>query len=176
MPRTLGQAAGFVLGFWLALALSPLARGEGFGGEGLGVEGLDAELARLEATLLEEVNAARARHHLIPLQRSPEADHVARAHARDMARRGYLSHDAPEGSNPVDRLEGGGISGFSLAAENIGRTDRRDPNREILEGWLGSPVHRRNLLSAPFNTTGLGIARASDGALVYTQLYLTYPR
>ena len=38
MPRTLGQAAGFVLGFWLALALSPLARGEGFGGEGLGVE------------------------------------------------------------------------------------------------------------------------------------------
>lgn len=170
MPRTLGQAIGFVLGFWLALQLSPMlvktARGEE----------IDAELARLEATLFEEVNAARLRHHLIPLQRSPEADHVARAHALDMARRGYLSHDAPEGSNPVDRLESGGLRGFSLAAENIGWTDRHDPTREILRGWLESAVHRRNLLSAPFNTTGLGIARAPDGALVYTQVYLTYPR
>ena len=36
--------------------------------------------------------------------------------------------------------------------------------------------HRRNLLSPPFNTTGIGIARAADGSLIYTQLYLTFPR
>lgn len=169
MPRTPIQALGFLIGFWLALQLMPgVVRTAAAGG--------DDEVARLEAALFEEVNQTRARFKLIPLRRSPELDRVARAHSADMARRGYLSHDSPEGANPVDRLYRAQIDGFTLAAENIGQTDRGDPNREILHGWLASPIHRRNLLSAPFNTTGLGIARTPTGALIYTQLYLTYPR
>lgn len=171
MPRTLLQAAGFLLGFWVALLLSPLtielARAAG---------GDASPFADLEASLLAEVNAVRARHHLIPLHRSPELDAVARSHSDDMARRGYLSHQSPEGTNPVDRIFAGGIAGFTLAAENLGMTNRSDPNRQIVEGWLRSPDHRRNLLSPPFNTTGIGIARSSDGSLIYTQLYITYPK
>jgi uncharacterized protein YkwD len=169
MPRTPIQALAFLIGLWLALMLMP-------GIVRTAAAGDDAELSRLEADLFEQVNQTRARFKLIPLRRAPEVDAVARAHSADMARRGYLAHDTPEGANPVDRLYRAGIDGFSLAAENIGQTDRRNPNREILEGWLASPVHRRNLLSAPFNTTGLGIARSPSGALIYTQLYLTYPR
>ncbi len=55
-------------------------------------------------------------------------------------------------------------------------TDRADPNREILEGWLHSPVHRKNLLAPAFNQTGIGIAVAPGGTLYYTQLYTTRPR
>ena len=171
MPRTLLQATGFLLGFWIALLLSPLtielARA---------ADGNASPFADLEASLLAEVNAVRAQHHLIPLRRSPELDAVARRHSDDMARRGYLSHHTPEGTDPVDRIFGGGIAGFTLAAENLGMTNRPDPNREIVEGWLRSPDHRRNLLSPPFNTTGIGIARSSDGSLIYTQLYVTFPK
>ncbi|HEY5658872.1 MAG TPA: CAP domain-containing protein, partial [Myxococcota bacterium] len=130
----------------------------------------------LEAALHQEVNAVRAQRHLIPLQRLPELDAVARAHSEDMIRRGFFAHETPEGANPVDRLRARRIEGFSLAAENIGRTNRADPNREILNGWLQSEDHRRNLYAPPFNATGIGIARSADGALVYTQLYVTYPR
>jgi uncharacterized protein YkwD len=169
MPRTPFQALGFLLGFWMALQLLPgvvrTAKASG-----------DEEIARLETALFEEVNQTRERFKLIPLRRSAELDQVARAHSTDMARRGYLAHDTPEGANPVDRLEVARVDGFTLAAENIGQTDRREPNQEILQGWLASPVHRRNLLSAPFNTAGLGIARTSSGALIYTQVYVTYPR
>ena len=170
MPRDLLQACGFLLGFVLAIWLSPLRI------EASGPQVPDPELAPLEAELLHQVNAARAERHLRPLQRSEALDAVARAHSRDMASRGYVAHESPEGANAVDRLEHARLDGFTLAAENIGATSRSSPNREILEGWLHSTVHRRNLLAPAFNATGIGIARTPDGSLLYTQLYVTYPR
>jgi len=171
VPRTLLQAAAFLLGFGIALFLSPMtvriARADAADA---------APFAALEAWLLEEVNVVRARHHLIPLRRMAELDRVARGHSDDMARRSYLSHDSPEGANPVHRISRGGVAGFTLAAENLGKTNHREPSREILRSWLASPEHRENLLSPPFNTTGIGIARAADGFLFYTQLYVTFPR
>jgi uncharacterized protein YkwD len=170
VPRTLGQAAGFLLGFWIALWLSPLqvevARAEA---GAPCCEALEAELHR--AVL--EIRAARE---LVPLARRPELDRVARAHSADMARRGYLAHVSPEGQDPPARLALAGLEGFTLAAENIARTDQADPVQAIAQGWLASPDHRRNLWAPPFNATGIGIARTPDGALVATQVYVSYPR
>jgi len=168
VPTTLPRAALFLAGFWLALALlvPMVARGETAG----------AAFARSEDDLHALVNAVRADAGLVTLRRDGALDRVARAHAADMAARRYLSHDTPEGLSPVDRLERGGVEGFTLAAENAGQTDRAEPSREILEGWLRSPEHRRNLYFPPFNTTGLGIARASDGTWYVVQLYVTVPR
>ena len=171
MPVRIADALLFLLGFWLALTLfAPIASPEGAPGAA------DPSLARLEEELHRAVNAARGRHHKIPLRRDPRLDAVARAHSADMARRGYLAHESPEGTNPVDRLTRGGVEGFTLAAENAGITTRPDPTDEILSSWLASPVHRENLLAPVFNTAGLGIARSPAGALVYTQLYATFPR
>ena len=170
MPRSLGHGLAFLLGFWIALALSP------FRVEIARADSNAASYAELETRLHQEVNALRAHRHLIPLERDPALDAVARAHSADMARRGYLNHVNPEGQDPLDRLHAAGIEGFSLAAENTGLTDRPDPNREILQGWIASPVHRNNLHAPPFNRTGVGVSRAASGAYYYTQLYVTVPR
>lgn len=170
MPRNLEQAVGFLLGLALAIWLSPLRV------QAQGPDVPDPALAPLEAALLQEVNRARAERHLLPLARRSELDAVARAHSRDMAARAYVAHESPEGANALDRLGRAELSGFTLAAENIGATSRSEPNREIVQGWLHSPIHRRNLLTPAFNATGIGIARGSDGSLLYTQLYVTYPR
>lgn len=169
MPRDLFQSLLFLGGLWLGLTLLlPFAaRGESSG---------SPPLAALEAQLFEAANRVRSRHQRLTLARSPELDRVARAHSSDMAARGYLAHENPEGENPVDRLDRAGVSGFSLAAENAGSTSRGDPVREILDGWQLSELHRRNLLAPAFNTTGVGVARAPDGTLYFTQLYLTFPR
>lgn len=168
MPRTPFQALVFLAALWATLVLlQPLA---------VRATELDPELAALEARLHAAVNAVRERDGLVPLAREPALDAVARAHSRDMATRGYFAHETPEGLTPPDRLARGGITGITLAGENVGLTDRADPNREILDGWLTSPVHRQNLLAPAFNTTGVGIARAPDGRLYYTQLYVTRPR
>ncbi|MGH0032326.1 MAG: CAP domain-containing protein [Myxococcota bacterium] len=170
MPRDLHQAVGFLLGIALAFWLSPLR----IQASGPGVP--DPQLAPLEAELLRQVNDVRSQRHLRPLQRSEALDAVARAHSRDMAARGYIAHESPEGANAVDRLTQARLDGFTLAAENIGATSRAQPNREIVSGWVRSPIHARNLFSPVFNATGIGIARTSDGTLLYTQVYVTYPR
>lgn len=169
MPRTLVQGFGFVLGFWIALALSPfviqVARAEGA-----------APYADVEARFHAEVNVHREGLHLIAMERDPALDAVARAHSEDMARRAFFSHVNPDGQNPLDRIQASGREDFTLAAENVGLTTRGQPNQQILQGWIASPDHRRNLNSPPFNRTGIGIARAPDGSWYYTQLYLAVPR
>jgi uncharacterized protein YkwD len=168
VPRSLPDALGFVLGVWIALALLlPFAA--------RGAEP-DPGLATLEDALAAGVNRVRADHHRIALERRPDLDRVARAHSADMAARGYLAHESPEGLNPVDRLERGGVSGFRLAAENAGQTNRADPVHEILSGWQLSPSHRTNLLAPAFNATGVGAARAGDGTLYFVQVYVTFAR
>jgi uncharacterized protein YkwD len=136
----------------------------------------DSGFEQLEAQLFAEVNRVREQHHLIPLSRRSDLDRVAVAHSTDMAQRGYFSHESPEGANPVDRIGAAGIREMTLAAENLGLTRDNDPTHAIVRGWMNSPDHRRNLLASAMNSTGVGITRRNDGALLYTQLYLSVPR
>jgi uncharacterized protein YkwD len=183
VPNTPAQAAAFVVGFWIALwLLCPGVAAAQPRGALVGTSAWPAslqpatEFTPLETELYRTVNGVRSQQGLIELRRDPLLDAVARAHSLDMAQRHYFAHETPEGLNPVDRLKRGGASGFSLAGENVGLTSRGDPNREIVEAWLASPAHRENLLAPAFNATGVGIARAADGTLYYTQLYVTYRR
>ena len=168
MPRTPFQALVFLLALWATrVLLVPIA--------GAAERG-DTGFAALESALHDAVNEVRRQAGLIPLRRDPAVDRVARAHSEDMVARGYFAHETPEGLTPPDRLRHGGVRGITLAGENVGLTNRGNPNQEIIAGWLASPVHRQNLLAPMFNATGIGIARASDGTLFYTQLYVTAPR
>lgn len=167
MPRTPRDGLFFLLGVWLIfILLSPLMSPWAWAA--------DPALARSEGLLHRSVNEFRRQQHLIPLARDPRLDAVAAAHSEDMARRGFFSHESPEGLNWVDRLRAAGVAGFALAGENVGQTNRPDPNGEILNGWKASPAHRENLTARPYNATGIGIARAPDGRLFYTQLYVTF--
>ena len=178
MPTRPSHAFGFLLGFaigiWIFL---PLAAPPAFSSEAPpAARSADPQLAAMEQALVQAVNGFRAENHKIALERRADLDAVARGHSDDMAGRHYLSHEAPEGGNWVDRLAQARVEGFSMAGENVGMTTKPNPNDEILQGWIHSPAHRENLLNAPYNATGLGIARSSDGTLYYTQLYLSFPK
>jgi uncharacterized protein YkwD len=147
---------GFVAVIWLATA--PLEA-----------------IAGPEAELFARVNQVRAEHQLIALKPSPQLAEVARAHAQDMARRGYLAHENPEGLNPLQRATGAGVSGFRLLAENIGASTVSGNRVEaIVTEWMRSHDHRENVLNPAFNTAGVGVVEAPGGQTIVVELYATY--
>ena len=128
-----------------------------------------------ESEIHHRVNLVRRQSELIELRSNDALAAVARAHAEDMARTGYLSHVNPKGQNPLDRVQAAGIGGFRLLAENIRATSKSgDRSAEIVRGWMNSRVHRENLLNPAFNSTGLSVVDAPDGTTIAVQLYATY--
>jgi uncharacterized protein YkwD len=126
--------------------------------------------------LLERVNQLRQERHLLPLRASAELAAVAQAYAEELVQRGEIDHISRSGRNPLQRVQAAGIAGFSLLAENLGRSSVQGPRLEaIVRGWLASPVHRENLLNPAFNTSGAAVLRSASGETFAVQLYACIP-
>lgn len=109
------------------------------------------------------VNRERALQNLSALKPDDALTKVARAHCKDMFKRGYFSHYTPEDFSPFDRMAQAGIN-FTYAGENLALA----PNVEIaMQGLMKSPGHKANILSPNFGTLGVG---AIDGG-VYGEMY-----
>jgi uncharacterized protein YkwD len=129
----------------------------------------------LEALAVEAVNDERRARGLTALEIDPRLGEVARAHSRDMARRGYFSHVAPDGTNVQQRVRRHGLD-FVRVGENLHKSvNYEDPVAVAVRSWLASPHHRELLLSPDFRLTGMGVALNDDGVVHFTQLFLTPP-
>ena len=135
----------------------------------------DGHLGWIESRAYLQANYARKRAGLGELEMRLDLMDAARAHAADMADRGYFSHFSPEGSGPGDRADRMGIR-FAALAENLARVRHStDPAAMAVHGWLKSPGHRRNLLdegAAGYRFTGIGVARGGDGSIYLAQVFL----
>jgi uncharacterized protein YkwD len=127
------------------------------------------------------LNEQRARRGLAPLRQNPLLASAALAHSEDMVRRGFFEHDTPEGVTPQDRiLRTGYVTGRGKATgENLawGEGVRASPG-EIVEGWMRSPGHKRNILRKEFQEIGFGIVlqvppvlRGDDDGATYTTTF-----
>jgi uncharacterized protein YkwD len=114
-----------------------------------------ADLERVRREMLARVNRERAAHGLAPLRRHPRLDDAAQAHAQDMFTRRYYAHDTPEGKSVMDRIQALGFRA-RYAGENIARGQYSVD--EVMDGWMGSEVHREHLLSRIFDDVGFGLA------------------
>ena len=113
------------------------------------------DLEGVRGQMLARVNRERASRGLTPLRRHPRLDEAAQAHADDMFRRGYYSHDTPEGATALERARAKGYRAKS-AGENIARGQYSVD--AVMKGWMGSPTHREHLLSPRFSDVGFGLA------------------
>lgn len=105
----------------------------------------------LEARLHQSANEARARHGLGELRWDPTLAAAAAAHATDLLATRRLSHTGHDGSNVLQRVRRESRD-WTGAGENLA-IGQRTPE-EVIEGWLGSPGHRANLLHASFTHAG----------------------
>ena len=108
------------------------------------------EILDLEQEAFDGVNAERVSDGKAALAMHEGIRAVARAHSRDMARRGYFSHTNLEGASPFDRLAAAGIT-YTAAGENIAwNQGYADPAATAVSGWMvTSLLTPRCLAAAP---------------------------
>ena len=104
----------------------------------------------------------------------------ARAKSDDMLMKKYFSHTSPEGKTLKDHFQEEKPASFqtiSRIGENIYvgarfdySNDMKTQARMIVDGWMTSPGHRKNILYP--NYTHLGVGVAAKGKMCYaTQIF-----
>lgn len=141
------------------------------------------DAARIGARVLKLVNAARGEARrcgnsalpaVPPLAPAAPLDVASLTYARELARLDRFDHRGIDGSTAAERV---GRTGYAwrLVGENLaaGPTSAE----EVVEGWLASPGHCRNLMDGRFTQMGIGFAVAETGESgVYWVQTLAAPR
>ena len=84
---------------------------------------------------------------------------AAQGHSDDMAANNFMSHTGSNGSSPWDRMREAGYE-YSRAAENVAAGYRTAES--VVDGWMNSSGHRRNILNCSLTEIGVGYATNSD--------------
>ena len=86
-----------------------------------------------------------------------QLEKAAQAHSTDMYKKKYFSHTSPNGDGAGDRIAKAGYR-WQFYAENIGMGYRNE--NEVVEGWLKSPGHCKNIMNK--NYKEMGVAKAGN--------------
>ena len=133
-------------------------------------------LARVNAARSQTRNCGGTRYAAVPaLSWDAKLEAAALAHTRDMIAKNFFSHTGSDGSNVGTRATSAGYT-WSSIGENIAAGY---PSLDaVVTGWLQSPGHCANLMSANFTQFGLSLQNASGNAAydTYWTMVLARPK
>jgi uncharacterized protein YkwD len=134
----------------------------------------------LERRIFQLTNEARRKNGLPSLDSDNDLAVKARAKSDDMLTNNYFSHTNPEGKTLKDRMQEEKPASYrtiSRIGENIYMGARFDYSvdvktqaRMIVDGWMTSPGHRKNILDPSYTHMGVGVA-AKDKMCYATQIF-----
>ncbi len=113
------------------------------------------DLPAMRREMVERVNAERRERRLPRLHPSTILDRIAQSYAEDMLKRSYYGHESPEGQTVRERAIDGGYL-LTAVGENV--ASGQPTVAEVMDGWMRSEEHRRNILSKVFLEVGFGVA------------------
>ena len=126
--------------------------------------------AQVQTALLDQMNVLRAAHGLSRLRVSAGLTAAATTHSTSMARRGYFSHNSANGASFSQRLSyfypAGGYRSWAVG-ENLVWGSPDVGAARALRLWLGSPLHRANLLNPRWREVGLAAVHSTSAPGVY---------
>jgi hypothetical protein len=103
---------------------------------------------------------------LQPLTRVGALDRSAQDYAVRMAREGFFSHTAPDGSDPGDRIQAVSYPARTWG-ENIAAGQQTAES--VMFAWMNSPGHAANILNANFTHIGIGVAAGGPYRIYWVQ-------
>jgi len=121
---------------------------------------------QFRASFLDKINTARARGCYCgvtymppapPLVWNEQLEVAAVRHADDMAANSYFSHTSRDGRTMQDRIRMAGYTFNGFKSYQIGENIAYGPQTiaEVMDGWLKSPGHCKNLMNPDFKEIGI---------------------
>lgn len=126
-------------------------------------------IKNFEREVIRLTNNERTQRGLQPLKANWQLSRVARYKARDMRDKGYFSHNSPTYGSPFDMMKQFNIS-YSYAGENIAMG--QPTPRAVVDAWMKSPGHRRNILNPHYTQIGVGFAKGGSGRYYWSQMFI----
>jgi uncharacterized protein YkwD len=135
-------------------------------------------LKQVENKVYSLTNKVRRKNALPSLTKERVLIEIARSHSVDMLMRKFFSHVSPDGKNPHQRIIKGYPYPLLTTGENIWGANGSEPletqllARIIVDTWMSSPGHRKNILNPDFTDIGVGVA-AIGKRIRATQVFAT---
>ncbi|MEM9567623.1 MAG: CAP domain-containing protein [Cyanobacteria bacterium P01_E01_bin.34] len=124
---------------------------------------------RYDLEILQLVNKERTDRGFSALTLSQKLDAAADLHSEDMATNGYFSHTGLDGSKVGTRISRAGYTQYNTWGENIAAG--YPSAASVVQGWMNSSGHRKNILNPNFTHMGLGYVTNSSGTPYWTQVF-----
>ena len=126
-----------------------------------------------ELRIYDLVNRQRSKSGLTFLSWDESLAHIAREYSRRMAAGEFFGHTDPTGSTVKDRIDTAGVRNLWSVGENLFNGRNIDDYANLaVRMWMDSDSHRANILDTRWAYAGVGVAKAADGRVYVTQLYM----
>ncbi len=116
--------------------------------------------------VLKLVNQERAKQGLSALTTASSLSSAANVRAKETF--SSFSHTRPNGTTFSTVLKEFNVS-YRTAGENIAYGQKTP--QEVVTGWMNSPGHRANILNGNYGKIGIGVYKASNGRIYWSQLF-----
>ncbi|MFD1017780.1 CAP domain-containing protein [Thalassobacillus hwangdonensis] len=123
----------------------------------------------VKAQVIQLTNAERQKNGLPKLKEDPEVTDVAQKKSEDMVENNYFSHTSPTYGGPFQMLRKFGVD-YTVAAENIAAG--QPTAEEVVNSWMKSPGHRKNILNKSVTHIGIGYAEDDSRGIYWTQMFI----
>lgn len=120
----------------------------------------------------ELINKERAKKNLAPLKWDDRLAKAAKDYAASMAKSGRFSHRDKAGRTVADRVRDQKVEAADIGENIYQGSDSKSIVKNAVRDWMRSPGHRANILSATWETTGIGVVKAKNGVVYITQVFV----
>jgi uncharacterized protein YkwD len=161
--------------FAAAFAALVLAAAVWAGGASAGA-GLKLALSTREQQTTAQINQLRVSYGLRPLKFSWALFDFADTHCEQMLADGYFGHRSLTGASFASRIETFypvGEASYYAAGENLLWSSGSISSAQMIQRWMQSPPHRRNLLNPTWRQMGLAMVTSPSAPGVYDGLDVT---
>lgn len=132
---------------------------------------IPAKILSVEEEVLRLTNVERKKVGLTPLAMHAKLRNVARLKSEEMRDLQYFNHTSPTYGSPFEMMTTFDIP-FRTAAENIA-IGYMTP-KEVVEAWMNSPGHKKNILSETSTHIGIGYAEGGSEHHYWTQMMASF--